>query len=369
MQIILQKANIDSKKIKTFISRLTVEELNKLSEPCYYPDWKRHFHELLSLSKLTENDIKSFIKRFYIGTKAEGSMLQSDVGSNLLIILMYYFLEKKDVKTFSMLITYYMIRQYGNFIRRMLSFCQPEVFAYTLDNLNTAHLFKREKTIANALYFLGKELTKRYTKYFIELNNEKIADFTREARHRIAQSLKSFSELYYDNNEKGLSINNPLKSHETGEDVYPEELEKGQRISKFISDKICVYKEVDYKAADVARKLTKISTSLSTIINNSLKDLIFADNIKFIVELYLKNLPNIKSACGNDFIPYIKKLMSIKRTSQNVYFKSEVNKLLLKILEKENYLKQYNKLTNQTQFQINSYLAIYLASTVKNVIC
>jgi hypothetical protein len=369
MQIIQQNAVFHDLKLKNFINRLTVTELNNLSEPCYHPSWKKYYNELLHLTELKEKDIKEFIKRFYLGTKAQDALLQSDIGSNLLIILMYHFLEKKDQQTYNTIMVYYMIRQYANFFKILLpAYCKPDVFSYTLDHLNPNHLFSREKTISNTLYYLANEMRKRYTSAFLELNPEKISLFLYESRGRIAQSLKSFMEFYYRNNELGLGLGTS-KEDETGKEIFPEELRKGQRIAETIANKICVYKELDYKAFESARKLTKVNTAISMVLIKELQNIKLANDIKFIVELFFKDMKTIRQICGPELIPYVKKLMSLKRTTKSVYFKQEINTLLLKTIKGSKFEEKYNKLTNQTKFQFSSFLAYYIGFYIKNIVC
>jgi len=375
MQIILQKANFDTVALKKYVSKLTVNELSSLSEPCYYPDWKKHYYELINLTGLTEKDIKDFTKRFYSETESSVTMakydkvsqLQIDPGSNLLLILMYYFLHKRDQQTYSTLMVLHLVRQYGNFIRRMLTFCKPEVFTYTLDHLNPTHLFAREKTISNALFHLATEMRKRYTEAILQLNSNKISAFLYESRGRIAQSIKSFAEAYYRNDEKGFGIG--TQRDETGEDVYPQELEKENRVADLVANKICIYKEIDYKAIDQAKSLTRINTSLTIIIAKALQKPELTKDVKFIIELFFKDMKSVNDICGKNSIAFLKKLMSIKRTSKSVYFKQEINTLLLKVIKDSSLESKYNKLTSQTQFQINSFLAYYLAIYTKNLIC
>jgi hypothetical protein len=376
MQIILQKAVFDNVKIKNYITKLVVEELNKLSEACYYPDWKKHYYELINLTGLTDDDIRKFTKRFYVESKIQVNLAQygkvpylaQDVGSNFLIILMYYFLNQKDIKTYSTIMIFYMIRQYSNFLHATLKYCKPEVFSYTLNHLNPTHLYSREKTIGNAIFHLSIEMKKRFTSGFLELDPNKIIQFIYEARSRIAQSQRSFNELYYKYEKEGMSIGKPYET-ETGEEVAPKELDKGRRIADLVSQKICVFKEVDYKALEEARKLTKINTSLSVLIVENLKDMSFIEDIKFIIELFLRDAKSIKQICGKDFLSYVRKLMGIKRTTKKVFFKQEINKLLIKILDKTKYKNRYHSLTQQTQFQINSFLSFYLTMYTRNLIC
>lgn len=368
MQILLTNATFNDAKIKNYITKLTVQELNNLVQPCYRSDWKKYYNELIHMTNLSEKDIKAFIKRFYVDTKAKDSLVQSDVGSNFLLILMYHFLLQKDETTYFTLMIFHMIRQYSNLFRRFFRFCKDDVFSYTINHLNPTHLFIREKTIPNALFYLAKEMRTKHTKYFLELNAERVSLFLYESRSRISQSLRSFAGEYYKNDTEGKGIGSQ-KETETGEEVFPTELERGNRIAELVSNKITIYKETDQEALTQARTLTRINTSYATIIVKELQKPELKPNIKFIIELYLRDMRSINELCGKDSLAYIKKLMSIKRTTKEVYFKQEINDLLQKIISHTPLQAKYQKLTSQTQFQINSFLAFYLTLYTKNLVC
>jgi len=377
MEIILQKAVFDDPKIKNYITRLTVNELQNLSNSCYFPDWKKHYFELIKLTGLEESDIKSFAKRFYLETKTQlnldkynkSSMLTGDVGSNFLIILMHHFLKKRDSKTFLMIMIFYMIRQYSNNLHKYLkNYCKDDVFLYTLNHLNRTHLFIREKGIPNAIFHLANAMKRRFMDGIIEADPDKISAFIFASRTSINQSLRSFAEAYYKFDKEGKSIGNPYET-EDGEEINPQELEKGSRIADLVSKKICIFKEIDYKALEDSRKLTKINSSLSVLIVENLQDVSLITDVKFIIELFLKEATSVKQICGKDFLTFVKKLMGIKRTNKKIFFKQEINNLLIKILEKTKYKNKYNNQTKQTQFQINSFLSFYLTMYTRNLIC
>jgi hypothetical protein len=210
-------------------------------------------------------------------------------------------------------------------------------------------------------------MRKRYTEAILQLTSNKISAFLYESTGRIAQSIKSFAEAYYRNDEKGFGIG--TQRDETGEDVYPQELEKENRVADLVANKICIYKEIDYKAIDQAKSLTRINTSLTIIIAKALQKPELTKDVKFIIELFFKDMKSVNDICGKNSIAFLKKLMSIKRTSKSVYFKQEINTLLLKVIKDSSLESKYNKLTSQTQFQINSFLAYYLAIYTKNLIC
>lgn len=381
MEPIFQTAVFNDIKLKNYITKITVNELNYLTESCKFPSWKNYYVELLNMTNLTEQDIRNFTKRFYSKSKIQLNLskyeekkdnvplLLKDVGSNFLIILMCYFLKKNDVKTYSTIMIFYMIRQYGNVLHRFFpKYCLSEVFAYTLDNLNPTHLFIREKSIPNAILHLANAMKRRFTDGFIEENPDKISQFIFASRTNIFQSVKSFAIAYHKFEKEGKSIQKPFESEE-GEEVPSEKLERGQRVSDLVSKKVCVYKEIDYKALDHARSLTKINSSLAILMVKELHKMDFLNDVKFIIDLFLKDVKSVKEICDKNFFDYLRRLIGIRRTTKVVSFKKEINILTLKILKNIKYMEKYSQLTKQTQFQINTFIAFYITIYTRNVIC
>jgi len=146
----------------------------------------------------------------------------------------------------------------------------------------------------------------------------------------------------------------------------------GQRGKKTIDEivkRFAIYKIIDSKAAEEAKKISKIKTSIATIITQKLVNEKYSDSIRIILQLFIKELPDVSSMCGPKFYPYVKKLMAVKRTRANVYFKQQVNILLIKVLEEAGHKNAYESYTSQTQFIINTFLAYYLTIVLKNNIC
>ena len=133
--------------------------------------------------------------------------------------------------------------------------------------------------------------------------------------------------------------------------------------------KFVVYKSIDRKALEEAKKYSKVKTSFAVIISNALRDKKYADDIRMILKLYIKGITDAKMLCGKDYESYVKKLMAIKRTRSQIYFKQQINILLEKILKDTKNKKIYDSYTSQTQFIINSFLAFYITATFKNSIC
>ncbi len=186
MEELLNKIKPDIPKLKRFINSSAARELSALSAPCYYPKTKRFYFEILNILRITDKDFKAFVKRNYKGTKAENWNLWRDVGTNLLIVVMHLFLNKKDQAAFMSTLVYYMIIQYSRLMHKQMKYCYEDTFKYTLDTLTRTHLFFREKTIPNSLFYLAKEMQKKYQRDIQGWNLDIIIAFIGAARHIIS---------------------------------------------------------------------------------------------------------------------------------------------------------------------------------------
>jgi len=346
MKTLLQISKINHNNLKKFLMKVTAHEMTELSTPCYYPKLKKNYFELLHLTGLNENDIKSFVKRFYSGTKYKDFKLQQDKITNLNIFIMYYFLGIRDVSGYNILMVYFAIRNYANLIHKQMKFCNPDAFKYALEHLAKTHLFSREKTIPNAMYFMSKEIMRKYTKGIKEGNPEEIGKMITETRTRISQSIKSLAEIYYKAVEKNTVVRNPHESEDdtTGKKYQELVQDRSQRIIETIAKKITVYKYIDKKAIMDAKSITKINMSLATLLSSSLTDVKYLDDIKTILKLYLKNITDVKVICKKEYFIYLRNLMSIKRTTSVLYFKQQISLIVEKIINDINYKERYDRL-------------------------
>jgi len=373
MDIILNKAKINLPQIRRVIEKLAAKELSSLSEPCYYPKTKRFYFELLNIMGLKDKEFAEFIKRNYKGKKAQQWAMYQDKGTNMLLFLMHLFLKKNNKAGFHSVVLYHLIVQYSRLMHKQLQYCNPDIFRQTLERLTKTHLFAREKTVSNALYYLSRELYvhKRFIEALLEWDMDKVLEFQVVSRTRVSQSVKSFVENYYKIKESG----DVVKTHDEpsgDEEDYRPEVKVGQRGKKSIDEvvkRFVVYKIVDKVALEEAKKLSKVKTSIATIITEKLINEKYMDNIRMILQLFVKEIPDVSSICGNKFYPYVKKLMAVKRTRANVYFKQQVNILLVKVLEAGGHKEAYDSYTSQTQFIINTFLAYYLTIVLRNSLC
>lgn len=373
MKILKDKAQIDKNMLKRYITNITARELSNLSTPCYYPKTKKNYHEFLSLLKLTDRDIKEFIKRAYKGTKAENFRLVNDVGTNAFLFIMHYFLQENDRQAFLSTLVYFMITQYSRLMHKQIKYCYDDTFKYTLDTITKTHLFAREKTIPNSLYFLSLQVQRGFEKDIKEWNIDGIIAFLSSSRTRISQSVKSFAEHYYRNRKAGYGIKtqiDPMDDDDNPNAYQTQVLKRGQKIVDDITKSITMYKTIDRRAFDEAKNLTKVKTSIATIIANGLSNDKNINNIKILLQLFVKEIKTVDMLCSNkEFYSFVKRLMAVKRTVAQLYFKAQVNILLVEILKSSDFLKIYETYTPQSQFLINSFLAFYITILVRNKVC
>jgi len=370
MEDLLLKSNIDVNKLKKVLTSSIGEELSKLSEPCYYPSVKKYYFQQLDAVGLKEPTIREYFKKFYENVPAADALLKQDPANNLLIFIIFFFLKNKDINSALITIVYYNVRQYGALIRRQIPYCKPEFFKYALDNVAKTHLFSREKTIPSAIIFLSREAMRRWGEYIGVSDAENIGKFINEVRTRLAQSIKSFAESYYYAAEKGLGIRTPYEGEdEQGETFQVEVLDKIIRVAENVSKQICVYKKIDNNAREDAKKITRVKDEVTNLIVRELNNTKYIDNIKIIVELFLRDLKNKSQLCGTDFLPFVNSLMSIKRTTKQIYFKQQVNVLTELIIDGINYRERYDTLTSQSRYYIQFFVGLYISIVTRHIIC
>jgi len=352
--------------IKRVLTITSINEINNISQPCYSPQLKKHYFELLRYANITDKQVSIAVKNYWKNTKAKTWNLENDNCTNLLILFMHLFLQKRDIQAFKSAMLYHMVRQYSNVFHHYLpQYCNENVFRYTLDNLTKTHIFYIKETIGSAVFYLSESVVKRYQKILTEYKDPmQVSLFIRESRHRLAQSFRSFANSYYKNDEAGKGIKQT--------DEY-EDVEDKLRSSKLIDDlvnKITVYRIFDRKAFDVSRKFNKTDVTISKKLISALMDPKYKDDLKLCYELFIKNLPDEVSAiCSTKFFKILKKLLSLKTSKTDIYFKKQCQILLNKLFNKIKMEKDYSKYSEQTKFNYLNFLTMYFMLILRFNIC
>lgn len=371
MEEILKKIKYTPTIHRTII-KLAGTEISSISEPCYFPPLKKSYNEILIASGLTDDDVKRFIKRMLHGKiSADFKVMQPD--AVLLLLIMHLFAKKRETVALSDTMVYYMVRQYSHVMGRQFpKYCKPEVFSYALSTLTKTHLFVREKTIAGALVYLSKELLIRYAKDILKWNVDDLVKFVQASRHRISQSVKSFAENYYRADQEGYGLKTIVEPTEEQEEkgVFQKQfVERGQYIIDDIVKKITVYRYVDRNALQYAMNETKVKESIAYPILKELMNTKYSEDLKMCLVLYIKKMEDKSQLCGKNYIIFLRSLMTLKRTTETIYFKKQIFDLLTKLLNGARLSKQYTTMTNQNQFNLGAFLALYLSSVFKNSVC
>lgn len=373
MEILLERSKINEKLLQRVMLKLTSDDVNNLSQPCYIPGHKREYHIILNATGLTDKDIKDFVKRTYKGTIAQNFNIANEPGTNLLLFIMWYALKMKNETLYYATLVYHMIRQYGHVMKRHFKqFCNPEVFEYAMETLTKTHLFYREKTIANSLFHLAKEVQKKYTKDIKTFNVDGIIQFISVSRHRISQSVKSFAEHYYRAWKSGDAIKvQGDQSDDEAENNYQQQQkqERGKQLIDSVVKKITVYKEIDNVSLKESIRITRIKPVIADLIVKDLKDIKYSDEIRLILQLFIKEINNRTMLCGSGYELYVKKLMAVKRTNSRIYFKQQISIITTKVMKSIGYLQTFESYTNQTKFMINTFVAFYLTMIIRNMAC
>jgi len=368
MDDLLLKASIQEDELKSYIVRMASDELGKLSEPCYYPEIPRHYHAILRFTGLAEADIRQSFKGFFRGVKEAPLTIHRDPKSQILIFLMHYFLKKRDIQSYVSTLLYYILKAYSNLMWKRIQFCYKDTFRYTLEHLSKTHLFNREKSIAGAMHYIMEEMQNKYTSAFLSKDAKSIALFMTESRSRVRQSITSFQNAYYKFRKEGLKYREPYVGEE-GEEFEYQTLERRNMLVDNITKSITVYREIDEKALIEAKRETKVRESLAKRIVEELANITYQENIRIIVDLFVRDIKSTSSICGKDFFPYVKSLMAIKKTNKPIYFKQQINELLIKILKSIKMFQAFVQLTPQSKSLVGSFLAFYIAMFLKNKIC
>ena len=298
MDELLQKIKMNEPRLKRLVVNIISSNLSSLSEPCYYPELKKHYYELLRLCNFTEKDIKEFSKRRWAGRKEAKFAAQSNPIANFYVFLMQYFIKKRDKTTYRNLMIFYVVRHYANLMRKYFKYCIDDTFKYALETLTRTHLFSREKTIPNALFFLSDEMIRRWTKALQKNDLDLISKFMQESRNRLEQSLRSFASTYHNAAKAGSGLKTEVmpSDDDENEDAYQTVTkETGARLVDNVVRKITVYRHVDHKAMNEARIEAKINSALATQIVNKLNNTKYGDNLRTTYKLYVKELQDSQS--------------------------------------------------------------------------
>jgi len=372
--MLIDKESINFRDLERLILKISANELSRLNEPCYYPSLKIGFYELLDKVRLTETDVKRYTKTYWEGMPEKNWKLHNDPISIFMIELMGTFLDAKREIGYNSLILLYMIRIYTNLMNKQIKFCNKDVFKYTLEHMNKTHLFVREGSIPNAIYFMTKILAKKYRNDILNNNKKGISKFITESRHRISQSVKSFAETYYKFHKEGKQFGELKDTYEVDEEGSviqtgtPETAKETIFIDKILID-IIAYKSVEDRILSEAKRLAGITDEWVLIFKENMFDVDTREYLRRIMFVFLKKLTSIRELCSRQYYDIIKQLMFIKKSTELVYFKKEVIEFTNYIIKKAKKESEFLRLSKANRYRIYYFVAYVVTLILRKKMC
>jgi len=368
MDLLLKKNKVDTERLKTFLLNTAAHEITHLSDPCYKPEMSKYYYELLRFTSVTELEIKAFTKKYFEGIPLSHYRPVIEPKTIIIFYIMQYFLHTvKDRHAFQAALFLLGIRSQATIYSKMFpSHCNPMFYKYAIEHLSKNHLYSVNETVGNAVRYLCLETAQKWMDPIIHDDRKQIVSFILELRHRIAQSYKSLAELYYKSYEEGKGYGTPFETEE-GVEVH-----KDVQTSKVVLDavkKIAIYRIIDSKALSASKEITKVSKDFSDVVIHHLSNVKHSENIRIILDLYVKSIKEVKEICGKNFFDSVKSLMATKRSNSHIYFKQQIELLLNTLLDDSKLKSKFESQTNQTQYLSKLFLAYYLTLVLRNSLC
>jgi hypothetical protein len=245
------------------------------------------------------------------------------------------------------------MRFYSNLVHRNFKYCKPEIWETALQQLSQKHLFKIHNSIPNTLAYLCRVEIERNFKLLSskEMTEKELIVIVYALRHRIAQSIRSFTVKYYEleqNKDSGTTT-------ATGE----EELSSILLLSEKISSSICTYNQIDKVALIKALQMSKILKDAGISIVENLSDNSHKEKVRFLLILMNRVVP-IKEWClDSRRLTLARKILTDKEKISNKYsIKKEILNLFDELDVSIPSIKSVNK--NVTVLFIIHYLAFYV---------
>lgn len=367
-------AEINLPELHRFILNKISVEFSNMVENCYYPKIADIYRELLYMTHTNEKDLRKYSKEKYLTVFSYSGKFQllHDPYTTLLIIIIQEFLKKKDFAAAQAAFHLFSLRYYTNSFHKMTtpagsrkSFCNKPAFQSALESLSKNHMFVKQKTIPNAIMYYSVNVMKTHLNNLMTDNAAGLFKMIYSLKTTIMQSMRSFAKAYYEEYERG-NISNEKEDGSQNVD-QSHEIKLKNFISQIASD-ICIYGKVDTTAALNASQLLKFNKKLSIEYSQKLTIPQFKDDIETALYLILKDSKDISHIKSTEFLDYVQKLMSIKVTKAEVYFKKSIDNIHNGIINLLGLHPWYDKLSIQSKAISRNFVAYYLVFYLRNVL-
>jgi uncharacterized protein YaaR (DUF327 family) len=369
MELFEKQVRFDPQRIHRLIAKQAGKDLSGLTEPCYAIKTKLFEATLYRELGIQKKDVSAAARRLSKDTKF-GQVVKVPLTFTLAYIY-YRFARANNRKMAEDIITYTLIKHYGSMFDRMLPrFCDPDVFRYAMENVVAVHIFRREKTIPNAIAFWAKGINERYFNKVRGGSPEPLLYYIIECRNKVAQSVKSFSETYYKARDEGKGIGIEKQAEDEDQknlfQTTTAATGKTAAIERFIKN-MFVYKSYDKRALDEAKKISRVKNNLAESVASSIHDKSSEENIKIILTSFLKEILDTKSLCGPDFFKIVKKMMMVRNYKDTYVFKNLVSQFTESLVDRS--YSTSRQVTSRDRVNLEMFVAFYITMSFRYLFC
>jgi hypothetical protein len=344
----------DDSKVYRYISKILGNELTETSKPCHKPKLIKYFSDLQYILGIDNDKIKEFVSGIVV-PYPHIFKIYKDKFTVLLLIATIYYTRKGKFDIAKSFFTFLNLKFYSSRIHKHFpKFCNGDLWILTLDKLSPKHLFKTKKGIPNTILYIAEfDYNKNKDKLKSEKLQDKIlGDIVYGLRTKIAQSVKSFAQLYHSMYEAGLSKTS------SGED----QIGGAKLIADKISMTMCTFGQIDKGALSKAIIQSRLRKDLSISIVSQFSTSEYKDKIRFII-LLISRVGDFKDICiETNRLKLIRRINSNYKISGQYSIKAEIKNLLYS-------LESGYQLKNIYESQLINFFSNYITLFIGSRIC
>lgn len=333
----------------------------KLDMACTFPNVSSFIIQCYRRLRIDDDFFEPIINQFVIDIKIKSKTLYigKDPKNHFMILLVIYFLSNYDLSNANRCNLLLLNKFYSSLMNKYIKICTDTTFYSTLSSLSKTHLFVAHGGILKGLLYLSQTMFKKYQHNLTKYQSITVFKYLYEMRHRINQSIKSFTSVYHNqqkvNKQKSVDDQSSAKQNMLSNDI------KNKVIDRCI-DNLISYKVIYPEINRLTNVQTKIKLDIINIISKEMQNITY----DILHECYIYLLSNITdlSILNNKplFVQYTKKLMALKITKKENYFKKIIIQIANTLVNNNPQLnKFYFNSSTMTQYAFRLSVAIYLS--------
>ena len=343
----------EDSKVYRYISKILGSELSNMSKPCYKPKLVRYYSDLQSLLNVDDEKIKTFMRG--IDDKYATFQIYRDKYTILLLIVIIHYTQKKRFEIAKTFFEYLALKFYSSRIHKHFQkFCNEDLWVLALDRVSPKHLFRTKKGVSSSILYLADfDYNKGRNKLLSpSLDDKVLKDIVYGLRTKIAQSVRSFAQLYF-------------KMYAAGgvsAITQDEEISGATLVADKISMTMCTFGQIDKGALSKAIILSRIRKDLAISVVSQFSVSEYKDKIRFIIIL-ISRLNTLKAVCKEtERLKLMRRINSNVKIGGKYLLKDEIKNLLYS-------LESGYQLRNLYDIQIINFFSHYLTLFIGSRLC